>query len=150
MNKTVWYPGDIITTEKWNKINNNLSILGALQLQVTEIENEESSIARENINSGSIYTINKSYKEVIDLIKKGVLCYIVMSETYTKENTVIAAYYNIEIATSYNSSSHAIFFTHNSSSHTTIFYDDGNGGLTTYDGNSNSGIKDSGSGSIEK
>ena len=61
MNKTVWYPGDIITTEKWNKINNNLSILGALQLQITEVENEELSLSKA-IDNESIYTINKSYK----------------------------------------------------------------------------------------
>lgn len=136
MNKTIWYPGDIITTEKWNKINNNLSILGALQLQVTKVGNEESPILRVNANSGSIYTINKSYKEVIDLIKKGVLCYVVMSNTYTEENTVIAAYYDIVTATSYNTSSHAIFFTSNKSPVATIFYDDGNGGLTTENPNS--------------
>lgn len=134
MNKTVWYPGDIITTEKWNKINNNLSILGALQLQVTKVENEELPLPK--VINESIYTINKSYKEVIDLIKKGVLCYIVMSDIYTEENTVISAYYNIKIATSYNSSSHTIFFTSNGSSHATIFYDDGNGGLTTENPNS--------------
>lgn len=135
MNKTVWYPGDIITTEKWNKINNNLSILGALQLQVTEVGNEELPLPKKEAG-GSIYTINKSYKEVIDLIKKGVLCYIVMSDIYTEENTVIAAQYNITIATSYNTSSHTIFFTRNGSSHATIFYDDGNGGLTTKNPNS--------------
>ena len=135
MNKTVWYPGDIITTEKWNKINNNLSILGALQLQITEVENEELSLSKA-IDNESIYTINKSYKEVIDLIKKGVCCYIVMSDIYTEENIVISAYYDIEIATSYNTSSQAIFFTSNNSPIATIFYDDGNGGLTTENPNS--------------
>ena len=133
MNKTVWYPGDIITIEKWNKINNNLSILGALQLQVTKVENEELPSPKKG-SIKSIYTINKSYKEVIDLIKNGVLCYIVMSSTYTEENTIVAAYYNIGIATSYNSSSHTIFFATNNSPY--VFYDDGNGGLTTEHPNS--------------
>lgn len=78
MSKTIWNPGDIITTEKWNKINNNASpILGAYQLPI-EIENEIESMTKLSsssfLNSYEI-TINKSFEEITNLLKQGIICY---------------------------------------------------------------------------
>lgn len=78
MSKTIWNPGDIITTEKWNRINNNASpILGAYQLPI-EIGNEiESAIKLGSsifLNSYEI-TINKSFEEITNLLKQGIICY---------------------------------------------------------------------------
>ena len=79
MSKTIWNPGDIITTEKWNRINNNASpILGAYQLPI-EIGNEiESTSKKENLSSflnSYEITINKSFEEITNLLKQGVICY---------------------------------------------------------------------------
>lgn len=67
-NKTIWNPGDIITQEKWNNINNNLSILGAYQLPVT-IEEVNGKVTVQNT------TIHKSYDEITKLLKQGVICW---------------------------------------------------------------------------
>lgn len=67
-NKTIWNSGDIITQEKWDNINNNLSILGAYQLPVTiEVSTFDSSY--HNI------TIHKSYDEIVKLLKQGTICW---------------------------------------------------------------------------
>lgn len=73
-NKTIWNPGDIITQEKWNNINNNLSILGAYQLPVTIEEPEEIEGPIKKVNNLKI-TIHKSYNEIVKLLKQGVICW---------------------------------------------------------------------------
>ena len=78
MSKTIWNPGDIITTEKWNKINNNASpILGAYQLPI-EIGHGIKSMTKDGsssfLNSYEI-TINKSFEEITNLLKQGIICY---------------------------------------------------------------------------
>ena len=70
-NKTTWNPGDIITQEKWDNINNNLSILGAYQLPVTI---EEREIEKKTLNNYNI-TIHKSYSEIAKLLKQGTICW---------------------------------------------------------------------------
>lgn len=83
-NKTIWNPGDIITQEKWDNINNNLSILGAYQLPVTieEAEEEETSKKVNNLKAATLpsspsfnITIHKSYNEITKLLKQGVICW---------------------------------------------------------------------------
>lgn len=80
-NKTIWNPGDIITQEKWDNINNNLSILGAYQLPVTIEELEQGPIKKVNnlkkaFSSPSFnITIHKSYNEITKLLKQGVICW---------------------------------------------------------------------------
>ena len=80
-NKTIWNSGDIITQEKWDNINNNLSILGAYQLPVTVKEKEEEQAKKvSNLKitpSSSIFniTIHKSYNEITKLLKQGVICW---------------------------------------------------------------------------
>ena len=79
-NKTIWNPGDIITQEKWNNINNNLSILGAYQLPVTIEEREETQPKKvSNLkgyqSSNFNITIHKSYNEITKLLKQGVICW---------------------------------------------------------------------------
>ena len=74
MSKTIWNPGDIITTEKWNRINNNASpILGAYQLPI-EIGESFEMTGNSFLNSYKI-TINKSFEEIVDLLKQGIICY---------------------------------------------------------------------------
>lgn len=79
-NKTIWNPGDIITQEKWDNINNNLSILGAYQLPVTIEEKEEEQpkkISNLKLSQSSSFniTIHKSYNEITKLLKQGVICW---------------------------------------------------------------------------
>lgn len=81
-NKTIWNPGDIITQEKWDNINNNLSILGAYQLPVTIEEKEEeeqpkkvSNLKWAQSSSNFNITIHKSYDEITKLLKQGVICW---------------------------------------------------------------------------
>lgn len=79
-NKTIWNPGDIITQEKWDNINNNLSILGAYQLPVTIEEKEETQpkkISNLKLSQSSNFniTIHKSYDEITKLLKQGVICW---------------------------------------------------------------------------
>ena len=77
MSKTIWNPGDIITTEKWNRINNNSSpILGAYQLPI-EIGNEIENMPTKGGSSSFLkkITINKSFEEINNLLKQGVICY---------------------------------------------------------------------------
>lgn len=62
-NKTIWNSGDIITTEKWNNINNNLSLIEAYQLPAS-IDTENSKII-----------INKSYSEIKKMLMEGIICY---------------------------------------------------------------------------
>ena len=79
-NKTIWNPGDIITQEKWDNINNNLSILGAYQLPVTIEEREGtqpkkvSNLKRYQFSNFNII-IHKSYDEITKLLKQGVICW---------------------------------------------------------------------------
>ena len=74
MSKIIWNPGDIITTEKWNKINNNASpILGAYQLPI-EIGESFELQGNSFLNSYEV-TINKSFEEITNLLKQGIICY---------------------------------------------------------------------------
>ena len=97
MKKNVWYPGDIITTEKWNRINNNISLPGAYKLPIT-IEEASGEGPRE-INSSYNITINKSFNEIINLIKQGVICYFVTETDFGGETELL---HNIFIAESFN------------------------------------------------
>lgn len=72
-NKTIWNPGDIITQEKWDNINNNLSILGAYQLPVTIIAKPTPKVSTSDSQYNII--IHKSYNEIIKLLKQGVICW---------------------------------------------------------------------------
>lgn len=78
-NKTIWNSGDIITQEKWNNINNNLSILGAYQLPVTIKERETPPLRKVSNLKGYLLsfniTIHKSYNEITKLLKQGVICW---------------------------------------------------------------------------
>lgn len=80
-NKTIWNPGDIITQEKWDNINNNLSLVGAYQLPITIEENGSSSIETKvkpvdpiPVKTTSI-TIHKTYDEIFEILKQGIICY---------------------------------------------------------------------------
>ena len=84
-NKTIWNSGDIITTEKWNNINNNLSLIEAYQLP-TSIDTENNKII-----------INKSYSEIKKMLMEGIICYY-----YFFDN--VDNYYKIKYITSYNDS----------------------------------------------
>lgn len=84
-NKTIWNPGDIITQEKWDNINNNLSIIGAYQLPVTieevEVTPSDTPILKSSVSSSVSstdykITIHKSYNEIIKLLKQGIICYL--------------------------------------------------------------------------
>ncbi len=90
-NKTIWNPGDIITQEKWDNINNNLSILEAYQLPVTIEKVEEKKGQIKKVNNLKIepssppspfpalpvfnITIHKSYNEISKLLKQGIICW---------------------------------------------------------------------------
>ena len=74
-NKTIWNPGDIITQEKWDNINNNLSILGAYQLPVTVEEKEEEASRAALVSNSFNITIHKTYNEIVKLLKQGVICW---------------------------------------------------------------------------
>lgn len=80
-NKTIWNSGDIITQEKWDNINNNLSILGAYQLPATIEERETPTPPPKKVSNLKFYfsnfniTIHKSYNEITKLLKQGVICW---------------------------------------------------------------------------
>ena len=63
-NKTIWRPGDIITSEKWNKIVNNTSIELARKLPVNFPN-----------NPGNPITISISSPNLINLFTKGITCW---------------------------------------------------------------------------
>lgn len=67
MVRKIWKPGDIITTEDYNYIENNSTILGAYRLPVTfTVSNDE-----------TIITISMSYSQIAQLLKQGVICYFI-------------------------------------------------------------------------
>ena len=113
MSKTIWNPGDIITTEKWNRINNNSSpILGAYQLPIEIGESFE--IDDQPFLKSYKITINKSFEEITNLLKQGIICYFY----YQPEQD----YNFIALATEF------------------IEYDDDNGVITFFDYGSFNGI----------
>ena len=94
-NKSIWNSGDIITTEKWNNIKNNTSLINTYQLPVTcewNVMNEELHI-----------TINKSYNEILNLIQNGVLCYYIENYNNQEEFYIdyIIGYNGLLIQTNY-------------------------------------------------
>lgn len=117
MSKTIWNPGDIITTEKWNRINNNASpILGAYQLPIeigNEIENIEKGSSSSFLNNYEI-TINKSFEEITNLLKQGIICYFY----YQPEPNN----YFIVLATGFTNDGRISFFDYYSSLDTITFY----------------------------
>lgn len=65
MVRKVWKPGDIITTEDYNYIENNSMILGAYRLPATITDSD----------SEMKVTINMSYSQITQLLKQGIICY---------------------------------------------------------------------------
>lgn len=108
MKKNIWYPGDIITTEKWNRINNNISLPGAYKLSITVEEvSSESSEEKKLVSTSQNITISKSFNEIINLIKQGIICYFVIETDFGGETEL---QHNIFIASSFNISNSSIGF----------------------------------------
>lgn len=66
-NKTIWKPGDIITTEKWNNLTNNAPSSKIIQIPFESIENEGTTIGKLLITS----------EQLNNYIQNGYLCYYV-------------------------------------------------------------------------
>ena len=71
--KTIWKPGDIITTEKWNNLTNNVpTTLKIIQIPLELIENEGETISKLLIAS----------EQLNNYIKNGYLCYYIYDNAF--------------------------------------------------------------------
>ena len=92
-NKTIWKSGDIITTEKWNNLTNNVPGFKMMQIPFEWMEEEESNSLNEEIietKVSSLEPINVvpnaklliTSEQLNNYIKNGYLCYYVLNNYF--------------------------------------------------------------------